>query len=324
MLNSFTLAGFTIESNFKLRTYATIPATNVQMPLTIINGNNDGPIILVTAGIHGGEYPGIAAAIELGSQLKPADINGCLILIHPVNIQAFWSRSPEIVPEDGKNLNREFPGNPSGTLAQKTAYYIAHEFQQQADFYIDMHSGDIHEELQPYVYYPGNSTTEITNKSREIAKVLDVEYMVCSFATTGAYNHAALNGTPSILIERGGNGLCLRKDIDAYKNDIMHILEKLNMLAFPIQTPKRHDCTPKEIVNMQYIPALSKACWVHNLHSRDRIKKGEVLGSATDLFGTLLQTYYAEQDGVILYVTSSLAVTPGTILVAYGKEELDT
>ena len=75
---------------------------------------------------------------------------------------------------------------------------------------------------------------------------------------------------------------------------------------------------------MQYIPALSKACWVHNLHSGDRIKKGEVLGSATDLFGALLQTYYAEQDGVILYVTSSLAVTPGTILVAYGKEELDT
>jgi len=321
MLNSFALAGFTIKSNSKLRTYATIPATNAQIPLTIINGKNNGPIILITAGIHGGEYPGIAAAIELGYLLNPEDIKGCLILMHPVNIQAFWSRSPEIVPEDGKNLNREFPGDPSGTLAQKTAYYIAHEFQQHADFYIDMHSGDIHEELQPYVYYPGNSTTEITNKSREIAKLLDVEYMVCSFATSGAYNHAALNGTPSILIERGGNGFCLRKDVDAYKDDIMHILEKLNMFAFPLQNPKRHRCTPKEMLNVKYVTAHSQACWFHNLHSGARIRKGEVFGTLTDLFGTLLQTYYAEQDGIILYVTSSLAVTPGTVLVAYGKLE---
>jgi len=321
MLKHFSIAGFNIKSNSKLRTYATIPATDIQIPITIINGNNDGPVILATAGIHGGEYPGIAAAIELGSQLTPQDISGCLMLIHPVNIQAFWLRSPEIIPEDGKNLNREFPGDPYGTLAQKTAYYLASEFQQHSDFYIDMHSGDIHEELHPYVYYPGVSTEKITNISREVAKVLDVEYMVCSLATTGSYNHAALNGTPSILIERGGNGFCLRKDIEAYKDDIIHVLEKLNMLNFPFPNHKKHRYTPKEMVNVNYVEATSQACWFHRCRSGEKIRKGEIIGTTTDLFGKLLQTYYAEYDAVILYVNSSLAVTPGIVLIAYGTVE---
>lgn len=80
-----------------------------------------------------------------------------------------------------------------------------------------MHSGDIHEELHPYVYYPGLPNNEISEKSREVAKILDMEFMVRSMATTGAYNCAAISGIPSLLIERGGAGLCLREDIEAYK-----------------------------------------------------------------------------------------------------------
>ena len=319
MLNSFSIAEFNVKSNTKLRTYASIPTTKTQIPITIINGKNDGPVVLATAGIHGGEYPGIAAAMELGAQIKPEEINGCLILMHPVNLQAFWSHSSAIIPEDGKNLNREFPGDPDGTLTQKIAYYLATKFQRYADFYIDMHSGDIHEELHPYVYYPGNCSAEVTFKSRQAAQVLDVEYMVCSLASTGAYNHAAINGTPSILIERGGNGLCQRRDVDAYKDDIMHVLENLRMFSLPRTNTKKHCYIPKEINNVKYVEADSQACWFPKRHSGEKISKGEILGTTTNLFGDLLQTYYAEQDAIILYITSSLAVTPGNILITYGK-----
>lgn len=54
-----------------------------------------------------------------------------------------------------------------------------------------------------------------------------MEFMVRSTATTGAYNYAAISGVPSLLIERGGTGMCLRQDIDAYKNDIHRLLHKL-------------------------------------------------------------------------------------------------
>ena len=151
MSDTLTVCGLTIERGTKLRTYLPVPDTNVKIPLTIINGENDGPTLLITAGIHGGEYPGIAAAMELGRDIEPEHVTGCLIMMHPVNIQGFWARREMIVPEDGKNLNRVFPGDPTGTLADKTAYLISNNFFPIADFYVDMHSGDIHESLHPYV-----------------------------------------------------------------------------------------------------------------------------------------------------------------------------
>ena len=101
MSETLTVCGLTIERGTKLR---------------------------ITAGIHGGEYPGIAAAMELGRDIEPEHVTGCLIMMHPVNIQGFWARREMIVPEDGKNLNRVFPGDPTGTLADKTAYLISNNF----------------------------------------------------------------------------------------------------------------------------------------------------------------------------------------------------
>lgn len=121
MSDTLSVCGLTICRGSKLRTMLPVPGTEIEIPLTIINGAFDGPTLLVTAGIHGGEYPGIAAAMELGRSLDPQEIHGSLIMLHPVNIQGFWARREFIVPEDGKNLNRVFPGNPDGTLSEKTA-----------------------------------------------------------------------------------------------------------------------------------------------------------------------------------------------------------
>lgn len=233
MSDTLHICGLKVERGQKLRTYLPVLDTKTEIPVTIINGQNDGPTLLITAGIHGGEYPGIAAAMELGRDISPEDIRGCLILMHPVNIQSFWARRAFVIPEDGRNLNREFPGDVNGTLSQKTAYLLSQFFFPLADFYVDMHSGDIHEELHPYVYYPGLPNEEISEKSREIAKILDMKFMVKSMATSGAYNYAAISGVPSILIERGGAGLCLREDIDAYKADIHNILRKLGLCSDP-------------------------------------------------------------------------------------------
>lgn len=316
MAEALNFCGLTVERGTKLRTMLPVPDTNVEIPLTVINGAGDGPVLLVTAGIHGGEYPGIAAAMELGGELEPQQLNGCLIMLHPVNIQGFWARREFIVPEDGKNLNRVFPGSPLGTLAEKTAYLISSNLFPLADFYVDLHSGDIHESLHPYVYYPGQPTEEVTAKARSVAKVLNVEYMVRSLATGGAYNYAASTGLPSILIERGGAGLCLHEDIEEYKSDLRNILRSLKLLDEPVK-PRRY--IPRDVENIIYLEAMETGCWLHHIHSGDFVEEGQVLGRITDLFGETLTTYYAEQTGVVLYVCPALSAPKGTVLVAYGK-----
>lgn len=199
MSDTMDICGLKAERGQKLQTYIPVLDSNTKIPITIINGQNDGPTLLITAGIHGGEYPGIAAAIEISQAIEPEVISGCLIIIHPVNIRSFWERSAFVTPDDGKNLNREFPGDVNGTLSQKTAWLLSRHFFPLADFYADLHSGDIHEELYPYVYYPGLPNSEISAKAREVALVLDMKFMVRSTATTGAYNYAAISGVPSLL-----------------------------------------------------------------------------------------------------------------------------
>ena len=98
MSDTLSVCDLTICRGSKLRTMLPVPGTEIEIPLTIINGAFDGPTLLVTAGIHGCEYPGIAAAMELGRSLDPQEIHGSLIMLHPVNIQGFWARREFIVP----------------------------------------------------------------------------------------------------------------------------------------------------------------------------------------------------------------------------------
>ena len=89
MSTIFTVAGNKIVPSSKVRKMITVTGTGIKIPVTVIRGRENGPVVLTTSGIHGGEYPGIAAAMELGCELTPKLIHGCLILIHPVNITAF-------------------------------------------------------------------------------------------------------------------------------------------------------------------------------------------------------------------------------------------
>ena len=178
----------------KRRSLAAVPGSRTFLPVTEITGTEPGPAFLITAGIHGGEYPAMAASMELAEALMPEDIAGRVTIIHASNPGAFWARRPERNDEDGKNLNREFPGDPEGTYTERLAHFLMETFIRRADFYADCHSGDIHEDLCPHVYYPRACREDVSRLSRELALCADVPYMVPSTASGGAYNSAAAAG----------------------------------------------------------------------------------------------------------------------------------
>lgn len=146
------IEAFEIEGGITLRGYRT-------------SGSRPGPHVLITAGIHGSEYPGILAARKLRAFLSQADIAGTVTVLPLCNPTALKERAKAIFPEDGKNLNRMFPGNPDGSASEKTAWAIT-QLQDEADFYIDLHGGDLFEKLTPYVYVPGNCAPEVTTTAR--------------------------------------------------------------------------------------------------------------------------------------------------------------
>ena len=288
----------------------------VSLPVTVINGAKPGKTLLITAGIHGGEYPGILTATRLAKDLDPADIQGQVVIINCVNIAAFYSRTSYISPLDGKNLNRLFPGDKNGTRGDKTAYFLTEYFQKKADFYLDLHGGDIHEKLPPYVYCPGvGDDKEALDKALQAAKLINAEYMVISSSTTGAYNSRAILGIPSLLIERGGNGLWSKEEVERYTEDVLNIMAHLGMLNREVKSPAK---PAKVITKAEYVDADVSGCWFPMADIRQKIKQGEKIGYITDIFGNVIKEYFAEYDAEILYVATSLAITSGTAIITYG------
>src|SRR5208282_6532498 len=87
--------------------------------------------------------------------LQGTEIRGRVRAVPVLNMSAFASRTPFVVPEDGKNLNRCFPGDPAGTLAERLAYDAFTQLITGSDAYVDAHCVDMVEALQPFALYEG-------------------------------------------------------------------------------------------------------------------------------------------------------------------------
>ena len=315
MKNDLTFVNITAERGKKAHGFTTV-TPEIQIPVTVINGRQDGPLLLITAGIHGGEYPCIETATKLAKEIDPAKINGGVVIINCVNTAAFYARVSYISPLDGKNINRLFPGDPNGTAGDKLAYFLTENYQKRADFYLDLHGGDLHEKLPPYVYRPGVGDETVLQKSYDRARYINAKYMVKSKSTTGAYNSRAILGLPCLLIERGGMGLWSEKEVADYKEDVYNIMAYLGITDKEPVLPK----TPrKEMTDVIYLDADVDGMWHCEFDTEEEIKQGQRLGYITDIFGNVIKEYFAEIDGTVLYIATSLAITAGTAIFTYGK-----
>ena len=276
-----------IEKGEKAQGKIKITGYGIAMPATVICGVKDGPTILITAGIHSAEYVGIQAAMELAKEFQPEELKGNVIIVPLVNVSGFEHRTMSLVYEDGKNLNRVFPGDPEGTAADRIAYAIVTKLFSIADYYIDLHSGDGFEQLHPYVYYVGVVDEKTAEKSLHMARHIGVKYVVRSTtATGGAYNYASSLGIPSILIERGGHSYWTWEEVEQDKRVY------------------------------EYAPYTG--CWYPSKKPGEYFFKGEELGELRDYYGNLLYTSIATENGVVLYQTASLNIIEDGPMIAYA------
>src|SRR5579863_8344345 len=93
-------------------------------PYVAVNGARSGPAVVVTAGYHGSEYASIDAVVRLGASLDPAQTAGQVLCLPVMNPPGFWERTAYLVPVDGRNLNRVFPGKPDGSFSERLAFHL--------------------------------------------------------------------------------------------------------------------------------------------------------------------------------------------------------
>lgn len=298
----------------KVQGYLEVEGTPVKMPITLINGVNEGKTVVITGGTHGGEYPGVEASIRLAKILQPADVSGQLIIVHPVNVPAFQAKLQYVGPYDGKNLNREYPGLATGTVTQRIAYTISSQLFTQADFYMDLHGGDIHESLTPFVIYSKLGDEAQTKLSLEASKALGVKYVCGSVSTNGTFGCAATMGVPGFLGEIGNCGLWSEAEVKQYVDGVSNVLRLLKVLPGEVVENKE----AVVVDHMTGLDAQQTGCWYPCVKINDVVKKGQKLGEIRDYFTNVLGEYFAPCDGVMLYVISSLPINAGDPIIAIG------
>src|SRR5437867_69460 len=206
--------------------------------VSCVSAGSLGPIPLPAAGQRGSgdfTFAGVEAAIRLGRALDPAQVRGTILVIPVLNRPGFYERSIYVNPEDNDNLNRLFPGKADGTWGERFAHRLLTEIVVRCDNAIDLHAGDLIEDLTPFVIYRQTGDAALDARITTMANAYGARWAVKS-APTGErpgslYAVACLNGVASMLAESGGRGLLIEADVVRHTTGVMNILRAAGALA---------------------------------------------------------------------------------------------
>lgn len=285
------------------------PVDGIEIPFGIIEGSQPGPCLLVTAGVHGSEFCSIETAVRLLKK-KPEEIRGTLVVLPILNVQGFHKRSIYIMPEDGKNLNRMFPGRPDGSASERLANWLVTTVYPQADAYLDLHGGDLDESLAPFTLFPSGC-----EKSKALATAFGIPVAIAAGGEGYTINSSYRVGVPSILPEVSGNGLWGDDTVGEMMAGIERVMHYLGMISGPVKAAPQEQM---QFVTMWVPTASADGLWYAAKEISDPVAAGDVLGEIKDVFGTVLATVRSEKSGFILYRLTSLSVNKGEALLGVG------
>jgi hypothetical protein len=285
-----------------------------RLPMWLINGAREGPTLLVTAGVHAAEYASIAAALDLGRTLDPKTLAGRVVVVPVLNVAGFGVRSIYICPLDGKNLNRVFPGNANGTASEQVADWLVQNVMKQADYYVDLHGGDLIEALVPFTIMFRSGNEQVDRASLEMAKAFGIHYLVRSETPGSAYAAATKAGIPSILAEAGGQGIWPPEDVERLGNGVDRVMRHLKMLPGPAPETTTYTLLDQFL----WLRSEQDGFWYPAVSVGDRVKAGQGLGCVKDHEGRVLQAVTSPADGRVLFLVTALAINKGDPFLAVG------
>lgn len=304
----------------EIKKYKSPCGREINFPVAKIKGINDGPKVLIIAGVHGCEYPSIVAAIRFSQELKPEEISGEVTIIPVCSTLAFEKRTVFVNPIDGKNPNRVVPGNLTGTYSDALTYYLYQDFIAKADYFLDLHGGDMVEALEPFSIYHEGENKETARLSREIAEYFllpNVLHTVpgASWDDSGTtYGNAARAGIPSAILEVGGIGQLDQPSVDKHLIGLRNVLRHFKVLKGEAVKPQN----VQHYNDFVWLRSPAAGIFYRAVEVGDTLKKGQKIGHVEDYFGNILAEMNSTHDGKVMFLTSSPAMADQGLILGMG------
>ena len=301
------------EKVFSFIEIGTTSVSTYSLPIAILNGIEDGKKLCLLGGTHGTEFASIEAVIRTIQTLDPKKMKGAVLAIPVVNGPQFEHRSAFLSPFDQLNQNRQFPGDPNGTLSKRTAHVVFSKIVSIADALCDCHGGDITEDLDCYVISRVGKDEELNKKALEMARCFPGKVIVAKGGgTPGTTGEAqSIYKIPCITPEAGTPYPVRERHIAFHYEGIMNLLKLMGIIE---GKPEMYDAK----INPEEYHAFTKhgGIWHTYVEIGQQVKKGQKLGDISDLFGNVLENYVAPNDGWVRFLRVWYSVNVGEPLVS--------
>ena len=282
--------------------------TEINIPVTVYRSEQEGPTLLLMAGMHGDEINGIEIVRRiLDSNYHHVKAGSC-ICIPIVNVYGFLMFSREV--PDGKDINRSFPGSSSGSLAWKVANEIMEKIVSVIDYGIDFHTGG--DQRSNYPQIRGVFENEETNM---LTDYFQPPFKVHSRYIERTFRWAASEEEKEILLFEGGesmrfNQFAIQEGIDG----TLRVMKQLGMRDEAPQQPLK----TIEITDRHWIRCKDAGLWKHKVFEGDFVEKGQILGYTSSPYGEFRSEHVAGEDGYIIGLNYMPVVNRGDALVHIG------
>jgi predicted deacylase len=292
-----------------------------RIAVAVVHGARPGPVLALVSGAHGTEYASIVAVSKLIGRLDPAEVSGTVILVPLVNVPSFEQKVPHVNPVDNKSMNRFYPGKADGTQTERASFLITREVVEKCDHLIDLHGGDLDEDLRPYSYWTKTGNALQDAKSREIVLAFGLDHIIVSTdrpkdpaASRYLENTATTRGKPSITVEAGRAGTVEADDVAVLVDGCLSVMRALKMLP-GAASPVDH---PVWIAAIQTAASEEAGLFYPLVRRGAYVEKGMKIGYVTDALGRTVFEARAPAAGVVLYLCSVPSMKKGDTIANIG------
>ena len=284
--------------------------TQIDTPIYIYRGLEDGPVLALTAGMHGDEINGM----EIVRRIIDAGHNkvkrGTVVCMPVINVYGFLNYSREV--PDGKDINRSFPGSKTGSLASRVAYHMTHDIIPFIDYGIDFHTGGAQR-----TNYPQVRCVMQDRKNSELAHAFHAPFTIDSPFRPHSLRQTASKKGKNIIVYEGGESI--RFDQHAIEEGIdgtLRLMKYLKMIDWAPE-PKAEN---KIIWNSAWARARTAGLFQATVKCGELIHKNQFVGALTDPFGEYKEQIKSPSTGYVVGLNNNPVVNAGDALLHIGMD----
>ena len=281
----------------------------LRLPLLVVRGAEDGPVVGLTAAIHGDELNGIRVVHRLFEELDPSTLRGTVVMAAVTNLTGFAASTRE--HEDGTDLNRIMPGSATGTAAEQYAHRLLDGLIRRFDHHFDLHTASFGRVNSYYI------RADLTDPAvRPLALVSHADIVLHNVGGDGTLRLAAARlGVPSLTYELGDPGVFQESMIVRGLAGVRGGLHVLGLTAEAPPEPPR----PATICLRSRWLYTSRGGLLDVLPgTAESFREGDIIATITDLYGRVVETVRAPEDGVVIGKATNPVGPAGSRILHYG------